>query len=89
MYSYSQFSLSLSLSSENEKNSTALMLAALEGDEIIVDILIACVRDTMATACYSWFLKYCLFTQLESLSSLNIKSLMNHQLELISAKRGH
>ena len=29
--------------SETEKNSTALMLAALEGDEIIVDILIACV----------------------------------------------
>ena len=33
--------------SENEKKSTALMLAALEGDEIIVDILIACVRETM------------------------------------------
>ena len=32
-----------SLFSESEKDSTALMLAALEGDEIIVDILVACV----------------------------------------------
>ena len=43
--------LSLSFSSENEKNSTALMVAALEGDEIIVDILIACVRVLQLHTC--------------------------------------
>ena len=32
--------------SEKEMESTALMLAALEGDEIIVDILVACVSQT-------------------------------------------
>ena len=36
------------LSSEKEKDSTALMLAALEGDEIIVDILVACVSKCVS-----------------------------------------
>ena len=35
------------LSSESEKDSTALMLAALKGDEIIVDILVACVSELL------------------------------------------